>query len=443
MGRAGTRAFNLGPRLTLTFVSLIVLILGGNALVISQFETIRNETDRLTGANQQLIAVLRLQANVLSFHRRLDDLARSMDVNRLVTGAESLRVTLREQTQQTRTAIAKLPSGTFVNPLFLPTLDTIDVALPGEIDAIVELAKSGDWGAIQARVADELSPNEDQSAILVDSINRQASGELAREVAERQSVQRRILIIVPAIALCTFFIATFFGWSIARRFIEMRLEERVSERTRIARELHDTILQSFQGVMMKFQSLTYILDRPAEAREKLEGLLEQGDEAIKEGRNAVRGMRASTVVKNDLAHALATVGERLAGDSPVDFHVVVEGRSRDLRPILRDEVYRIASEATCNAFRHSGAGQIEIEICYDKKRLRVRVRDNGKGIDAKVLECGGREGHYGLPGMQERARLAGGKLTVLSRLDSGTEVELTLPAFLAYAKSSAPSRSIA
>jgi signal transduction histidine kinase len=119
----------------------------------------------------------------------------------------------------------------------------------------------------------------------------------------------------------------------------------------------------------------------------------------------------------------------------------VEGESRDLHPILRDEVYRIASEATCNAFRHSGAGRIKVEICCDSKHLRVLVEDNGKGIDPQVLD-GGREGHFGLRGMQERAKLAGGKLTVRSKPDSGTEVELTIPASIAYAKSRSPRRSM-
>jgi signal transduction histidine kinase/ligand-binding sensor domain-containing protein len=231
-----------------------------------------------------------------------------------------------------------------------------------------------------------------------------------------------------------------------KRQFHTALDARVNERTRIARDLHDTMLQSFQGLMMKFHTLTYFLDRPTEAREKLEGLLEEGQHAIDEGRDAVRGMRSSTVVQNDLARALAMVGESLAAEqnsqNPVDFHVMVQGESRDLHPILRDEVYRIASEATCNAFRHSGARRIEVEITYDKKQLRVRVQDNGKGIDAHVLDGGGREGHYGLPGMRERAKLAGGKLTVRSRLDSGTEVELTIPASIAYAKSSAPAPSI-
>ena len=247
-------------------------------------------------------------------------------------------------------------------------------------------------------------------------------------------------------ALCGFAAVLLLWWLIRLRIrsimheMQSRLAERLAERERIARELHDTLLQSFQGLMMKLYTLTYVLDRPIEAREKLDGLLEEGQQAINEGRDAVRGMRLSTVITNDLANALSTVGGRLASEQdsqrPVDFRVVVEGKSRDLHPILRDEAYRIAGEAMRNAFRHSGARRIAVEICYDDRQLRVRVLDDGKGIDPKVLDSGAREGHYGLPGMQERAKLAGGKLTVRSKLDSGTEIELTIPASLAYAKSS-------
>jgi signal transduction histidine kinase len=435
----GTSSFNLGPRLTFTFAALIVLILGGNAFVVWQFHTARHETERLTGANQQLIAVLQLQADLLSLHRRLDDLARSMDLSRLLTESDSMRRTLREQTQQTRRALANLPSQTIADPSFLPTLDTIDIMLPAEIEAIVELAKSGDWGAIQGRMNNELNPIETQTALLVNSMNEQASRELTRAVTEMRSAERVILIVVPATALATFLIAAFFGWSTARRFIELRLEERVVERLRIARELHDTMLQSFQGIILHLHSLTFILDRPAEVREKLESLMEIGSRAIDEGRDAVQGMRISTVVQNDLASAITTVGERLAAEqnaqNPAKFQVLVVGRSRNLHPMLRDEVYRIVSEATRNAFQHSGATRIDVEICYADRQLRVSVVDNGKGIDPKLLDGDGRGGHFGLPGMRERAKLAGGKLTVRTQLDCGAEVELTIPASLAYAKS--------
>ncbi len=130
------------------------------------------------------------------------------------------------------------------------------------------------------------------------------------------------------------------------------------------------------------------------------------------------------------------LGEELAAH-PTDnhspaFRVQVEGTPRELAPTLRDEVYRIASEAVRNAFRHSHAARIEVEIRYDPGQLRLRVRDDGKGIDQKVLAGGGRAGHYGLPGMHERAKLVGGKLALWSELDSGTEAELTIPASVAY-----------
>src|SRR5262249_49126056 len=161
-------------------------------------------------------------------------------------------------------------------------------------------------------------------------------------------------------------------------------------------------------------------------------------EAITEGRDAVQGLRTSTVISNDLARAITAFGEGLADDpscqgSP-DFQVQVEGTSRDLAPLVREEVYRIGGEALRNAFRHAQAERIEVEIRYDRRQLRVRIRDNGKGIDPKILSEGGRPGHQGLPGMQERAKLVGGKLAVWSELGSGTETELTIPASGAYTK---------
>jgi signal transduction histidine kinase len=113
----------------------------------------------------------------------------------------------------------------------------------------------------------------------------------------------------------------------------------------------------------------------------------------------------------------------------------VEGITRDLAPLVRDEVYRIGCEAVRNAFRHARAKRIEVEIRYDPRQLRLRVRDNGKGMDPKVMSEGGRAGHHGLPGMRERAELVGGKLAIWSELDSGTEAELTIPAAIAYTES--------
>jgi signal transduction histidine kinase/ligand-binding sensor domain-containing protein len=225
---------------------------------------------------------------------------------------------------------------------------------------------------------------------------------------------------------------------LARRF-NMRLEERVGERTRIARDLHDTLLQSFHGVMLHFQTgINQLPEHPAEARtaearKTLEKAMNQAKHAIVEGREAIQGLRSSVVETNDLALAMRTLGEELAPNgNSVAFQVHVEGTPRDLHPILRDEVYRITGEGLRNAFRHADAKQIEVEIRYDDRRLRVRVRDDGKGIDPKLLSDDGREGHFGLRGMRERAKLIGGKLTVWSELDAGTELELSIPAARAY-----------
>jgi signal transduction histidine kinase/ligand-binding sensor domain-containing protein len=213
---------------------------------------------------------------------------------------------------------------------------------------------------------------------------------------------------------------------------EMTLDARVGERTRIARDLHDTLLQSFHGILLHLQTVSNELP-VGTSKERLESVIGQAEQAIVEGRDAVKGLRASTVERNDLALAIRTLGEELASSNSrrPEFTVQVEGAPRNLHPIVRDEVYRIAGEGLRNAFRHSDAQRIEVEIRYDDRELRVRVRDNGKGIP-KVLGGDGREGHFGLRGMRERAKLIGGKLTVWSELDSGTEVELSIPVTRAY-----------
>jgi len=232
---------------------------------------------------------------------------------------------------------------------------------------------------------------------------------------------------------------------VARKF-NVRMEERVGERTRIARDFHDTLLQSFQGVLLKFQALTYLPDLSNESRQKLEGAIDQAEQAIIEGRDAVQGLRSSTVVTNDLAQAISAFGAELAAEQSdrhsSDFRLTVEGTSKDLAALVRDEVYRIACEALQNAFRHAQAGRIEIEILYERRQLRLRVRDDGKGIDQKVVDVGGRTGHYGLGGMRERAELVGGELEIWSERDSGTEVELTIPGSVAYAKAPAARRLV-
>jgi signal transduction histidine kinase/ligand-binding sensor domain-containing protein len=215
------------------------------------------------------------------------------------------------------------------------------------------------------------------------------------------------------------------------------LEARVNERTRIARELHHTLLQSFHGLLLRLQTASVLLPtRPEEAKTQLDSAIEQGSQAIAEGRDAVQSLRSSTVITNDLAVAIRTAAEEIAAaetsrTAPV-VEVAVEGTPRELHPIVRDEAYRVAAEVLRNAFHHAEANRIEVEIRYDSHQLRLRVRDDGKGMDAQVLNGEGRAGHFGLPGIRERAQLMGGNLELWSNVGSGTEVELTVPASTAY-----------
>jgi signal transduction histidine kinase len=220
--------------------------------------------------------------------------------------------------------------------------------------------------------------------------------------------------------------------------LALRFEERLAERTRIARELHDTLLQSFQALMLHFQAVNDLLPS-GKAKEAFERALDRADQAIVESREAIQNLRSSTTVTNDLAQAIAALGEELAcahdseRASPT-FRVSIEGRARDLHPILRDDVYRIAREALRNAFHHAEASKIEADIAYGERLLRLRIRDDGKGIDPKLLDAG-RDGHWGLPGMRERAQEIGAQLEMWSEVGAGTEVELRIPSSIAYGTS--------
>ena len=215
-----------------------------------------------------------------------------------------------------------------------------------------------------------------------------------------------------------------------RRQFAIGLEARVNERTRIARDLHDTLLQSFHGLMLRFQAATNLLpERPVEAKQRFESAIDQAAQAITEGRDAVQGLRSSTVETNDLAMAIsADDREELAAngnersDSTLS-RVAVEGTPRNLHPILRDEVYRIAGETLRNAFRHAQARQIEVEIHYDARQFRLRVRDDGKGIDPSVVGEH-RRTFQGTGACMESASApnrSGGQLAVWSELGAGTE----------------------
>jgi signal transduction histidine kinase/ligand-binding sensor domain-containing protein len=227
--------------------------------------------------------------------------------------------------------------------------------------------------------------------------------------------------------------------------LEIRFEERTGERTRIARDLHDTLLQSFHGLLLQLRTAYELLPgRPGDAKQTLGTAIDGAFHAVTEGRDAVQGLRASTIGGDDLAAAIKTLGEDLAaqrtGSSPAVLHVNVAGTPQILRPLVRDEIYRIAGESLRNAFHHAGATRIEVDLCYNERKLWLRVRDDGKGIDPRFLREESQAGHYGIPGMRERAKLMGGSLAVWTAPDSGTEVELRISASRAYAATSGVQR---
>jgi signal transduction histidine kinase/ligand-binding sensor domain-containing protein len=226
-----------------------------------------------------------------------------------------------------------------------------------------------------------------------------------------------------------------------KREFSAALDARVDERTRIARELHDTLLQSFQGLLLVFQAISNLLPtRPDEAKQRIEHALDQASDAITEGRDAVHELRSGGLNTVDLVEAISKCGKELLSSATTEtgpeFGVQVEGTPRALNPIIRDEVYRIGVESLRNAVRHANARRIEVDIRYGDDGLRLRIRDDGKGIDPVVLGQEHIPGHWGLRGMRERAKLIGGTFEVWSQLGSGTEAELIIPAASAYPKPS-------
>jgi signal transduction histidine kinase len=420
-------SFGVGPRLTLIFAVLMTLILGGNALLIWQFHLASLQTNRLTGMSEQLVTVLRLHENLLSFHQRLDELAQTKDAPQLKAEADRLRLGLLEQTERTRAAIAQLSSEAPLDTAFSPTLRAIEITLPSQLEVITGLAEAGDWRAVQLRISNELKPLEMQTSALVQSIGQEVSGELTEAVSNMKRLRARIVFIVPTTGALTFLIALFFGWAITRRILELRFEERLAERTRIAQELHDTLLQDFQAMILRFHNISRRLVSGDPNRLEMDEGLRLADKVLAEGRNRIRDIRADTKALNELSEAFADCGNELSHLRPVSFNVKVTGEQIGIGPIVRDEIYRIGREAVANAFTHSECSKIEIELAYHLREFKMTIRDDGKGIDPAFLNGGGKPGHWGIHNMRDRARKIGASLEFTSMPNAGTTLKLKVP----------------
>jgi signal transduction histidine kinase len=215
------------------------------------------------------------------------------------------------------------------------------------------------------------------------------------------------------------------------RQLNLRFQDRLAERTRIAQELHDTLLQGVLSASLQLDLAEEQLPDDSPAKPLLQRVLQLMRTVTDEGRNALRGLRAPQTDNRDLELAFSRLRQEFAVNEKIGFRVIVNSTARPVRPMIRDEVYRIGREALVNAFVHAQADSIEVEVEYASRYLRIMVRDDGRGIDPVVLHAG-RDGHWGLPGMRERSEGIGASLRLRSRLGAGTEVELTVPGAIAF-----------
>lgn len=206
---------------------------------------------------------------------------------------------------------------------------------------------------------------------------------------------------------------------------------RLAERERIARELHDTLLQSFQGLVLQFQAAANRLAPGGPANEALDRALQSADSALVEGRNRVRELRVEDTDR-DWTQAWVAIAAELGKSKPARFELTVEGRPHRLYPLVQEEVQRLGEEALRNAYEHSDASVIDVIVSYRTNLLGIAIRDNGIGLPDDVVATGKRDGHYGLTGMRERARRIGGTLSVASRRGNGTEIRVSVPARAAF-----------
>jgi ligand-binding sensor domain-containing protein len=237
-----------------------------------------------------------------------------------------------------------------------------------------------------------------------------------------------LCVIAVGSLFCIFYLAHL--KRVTRR-IQEQLATRLEERERIARELHDTLLQGFQGLMLRFQSVLKNIPSEGPARQMMEGALDRADKVLLEGRQRVHDLREGGINGDGLWNDLALWGEELALDRSTRFSATIIGTPQPLTPAASNEVYQIGREALTNAFRHAFADRIEIEITYDHLKVRLIIRDDGKGMDNEILKRG-RSGHWGLSGMRERAQKIGAQLNIWSHGGAGTEIDLSIPARLAY-----------
>jgi len=476
----------IGVRLTTCFLTIVVLMIAGDAVSIWQLRQLEAHTEMLKTADRASSAIVRLHLDVSSFSGRVAVLTRGHDARQFANEAALLRETFLRHVRDAEQILNSSPE--IAQDAFTSsTLKTLKATLPTQIDSEIELANAGDWPAIQLRLTGQIQDLIDLSSSLVEGVEERAFQQRATVNEQTEQVRRRLFIVVPAAWMLTLFAAAALGWYVTRTItvplselrlgaealgrrdfrhqvnvagndelavlgkafnhaarqldnqFETTLEVRVAERTRIARELHDTLLQSFHGLLYRFQAARFMFpERMEEGIQSLDAALVRTEQALEESRNSIQGLRLGLSAESELDQILIVTSQELASsqrtgeDGSPQFKVIMEGERQILSPIIQEEIGQIARELIRNAFRHARAHEIEAELRYDTDVFCLIVRDDGKGIALEILRDGGCAGHWGMTGVHERARGIGARLEFRSQAGAGTEVRLTLPAAVAY-----------
>jgi signal transduction histidine kinase len=219
-------------------------------------------------------------------------------------------------------------------------------------------------------------------------------------------------------------------WQVTTQLRE-RFEERLSERTRIAQELHDSLIQDVMGISLQIEVTDELLPADFPAKQPLARALGLCKSALDAGRRALNDLRTASLTAADLVKSFSQLTNELTREAGTKIDVIVEGRERPLNAVTGNDVLQIGRQAIANALQHSHAKKIHVLLSYGDRLLQLRVQDNGCGISGETLNLG-RPGHYGIAGMKERAERLGGSISIGSRVGKGTEVTLTVPAHPLY-----------
>jgi signal transduction histidine kinase/ligand-binding sensor domain-containing protein len=277
---------------------------------------------------------------------------------------------------------------------------------PGTYRFQVSASNGGDWSELAVPLLIEVTP------------------------AFYQTWWFRILCVV-ALGGCVWLILRVRLHFIAEQ-LHSRMSERLSERERVARELHDGLLQGFQGLMMRFHLATQTIPTDTAARTEMEQALDRADDLLIESRDRIKDLRHQTLLPGSLYEALSELRADVQSDGIANFSLAEHGLTKDLNPASYQEIYSIAREAILNASKHSCCTEIDVSITFEASRLTVRIRDNGRGIPSAVIGSRGKSDHWGIAGMYERARNLKAEFQITSPENGGTSIRLAVPAAIAY-----------